>query len=265
MINLHFNTQNWVALFLKKELYLILLTFSLISCDIKKETKKTLDEEKKEVSIPNHVITKEDQNKLTPDIILKELIAGNRRFQSGKSTTRDHSEQTRKAAFGQYPKAVILSCVDSRVPVEDVFDQGIGDLFICRIAGNFINEDILGSIEYSCKVAGAKVVIVMGHQHCGAVKGAINNVVLGNITGMLAKIKPAILKSQDFNGEQSSKNEDYVKHVCKNNVVIAIENIRIKSPILKEMEENGEIKIVGAYYDVSSGTADLFNQTVFHL
>jgi carbonic anhydrase len=206
--------------------------------------------------VVTHVMTKEEQEKLTPDQVLQEFIDGNKRFQSGVTTTRDHSEQARKSAPGQYPKAVVLSCLDSRVPVEDVFDQGLGDIFVGRVAGNFVNEDLLGSMEFACKVAGAKLVLVMGHQHCGAVKGAIDDVKLGNITAMLAKIKPAVKMSQDFAGEKTSKNDEFVKYVSENNVKYAMRQILEKSPILKEMEDKGEIKIVGAFYRLTDGTLE---------
>jgi carbonic anhydrase len=203
-----------------------------------------------------HVMTKEQQASLTPDQVLAEFIEGNKRFQSGVTTVRDHSEQARKSAPGQYPKAVVLSCLDSRVPVEDVFDQGLGDIFVGRVAGNFVNEDLLGSMEFACKVAGAKLVLVMGHQHCGAVKGAIDDVKLGNITAMLSKIKPAVKMSQDFSGEKVSKNDAFVKHVSENNVRYAMQQIRAKSPILKEMEAKGEIKVVGAFYNLANGSLE---------
>lgn len=138
------------------------------------------------------VLTKEEQDRLTPDKVLELLEEGNRRFVSGTLTSRDHSKQVREATKGQYPKAIILSCVDSRVPVEDVFDRGIGDVFVARVAGNFSNTDILGSMEFACKVSGSKLVLVLGHEHCGAVKGAIDGVELGNITPMLENIKPAV-------------------------------------------------------------------------
>lgn len=154
-------------------------------------------------------------------------------------------------------EAVVLSCLDSRVPVEDVFDLGLGDIFVGRVAGNFVNVDFLGSMEFACKVAGAKLVLVLGHQHCGAVKGAIDNVQLGNITAMLEKIKPAVKMSQDFVGEKTSKNDDFVKYVSENNVKYAIQQIREKSPILKEMENKGEIKIVGAFYSLTDGSLEL--------
>jgi carbonic anhydrase len=202
-------------------------------------------------------MTKEQQAALTPDAVWQEFLDGNKRFQSGSTTIRDHSEQARKSAPGQFPKAVVLSCLDSRVPVEDVFDQGLGDIFVGRVAGNFINEDLLGSMEFACKLAGAKLILVMGHQDCGAVKGAIDDVKLGNITAMLAKIKPAVQMSQDFAGEKTTKNPEFVRHVCENNVRYALKQIRERSPILKEMEEKGEIKIVGAFYRLTDGTFEV--------
>ena len=199
------------------------------------------------------VLSAEERAKLTPDQILQDFLDGNERFRNNNLTHRDHSEQIRKSAFGQYPKAVVVSCLDSRVPVEDVFDQGIGDVFVGRIAGNFVNEDLLGSLEFACKVAGAKLIIIMGHQHCGAVIGAIDDVKLGNLTTTLSKIKPAIRMSQNYNGNMTSKNEEFVKLVSENNVRHAISTIRTKSPILKEMEENGEIRIVGLFYTLTKG------------
>jgi carbonic anhydrase len=142
------------------------------------------------------------------------------------------------------------------VTVEDVFDQKLGDVFVGRVAGNFINVDLLGSMELACKVAGAKLVIVMGHQDCGAIKAAIDDMKLGNITAMLSKIKPAVAKSQDFVGIKLSSNSEFVKHVCKNNVSMAIAQIRAQSPVLKEMEEKGEIKIVGVFYRLTDGTLE---------
>jgi len=199
------------------------------------------------------VISAEERDKLTPDQILKEFLDGNERFRNNNLTHRDHSEQIRKSVFGQYPKAVVVSCLDSRVPVEDVFDQGIGDVFVGRIAGNFVNDDLLGSLEFACKVAGAKLIVIMGHQHCGAIIGAIDDVKLGNLTATLSNIKPAIEMSQNYGGEKRSDNEEFVKLVSVNNVRHAITTIRSKSPILKEMEEKGEIKIVGLFYTLTKG------------
>jgi carbonic anhydrase len=199
------------------------------------------------------VLTEEEQKALTPDMVILALKDGNRRFVNNDLTERDHSALVRDAAKGQFPKAVVLSCLDSRVPVEDVFDRGIGDIFVARVAGNFVNTDMLGSMEFGCKVAGAKLILVLGHESCGAVKAAIDNVRLGNITKMLDSIKPAVAKSQPFTGAKTSANDSFVELVAKNNVLLAIENIRKKSPILKEMEDQGEIKIVGAYYHLRSG------------
>jgi carbonic anhydrase len=159
----------------------------------------------------------------------------------------------RDAAPGQFPKAVVLSCLDSRIPVADVFDRGIGDLFVARVAGNFSNVDILGSMEYGCKVSGAKVILVLGHESCGAIKSAIDNVKLGNITAMLGNIRPAVERAKTFAGNKTSKNAEYVEKVAHENVLNTIENIRANSPILKEMETKGEIKIVGGYYDLHTG------------
>ena len=199
------------------------------------------------------VLTAEEQSALTPDMVIQSLKDGNKRFMSNDLTSRDHSAMVRNAAKGQFPKAVILSCLDSRVPVEDVFDRGIGDLFVGRVAGNFSNEDLLGSMEFGCKVSGAKLILVLGHEACGAVKAAIDDVKLGNITAMLTKIKPAVVKSQDFTGEKSSKNDEFVDYVGKNNVLNTINTIQAKSPILNEMVKKGEIKIVGAYYNLKTG------------
>jgi carbonic anhydrase len=237
----------------------LIIAASFFSCNepVKKEEPAAAEAKAEDAKqLVSHVMTKEEQAKLTPDEVLQQFKDGNQRFQTGNTTIRDHSEQARKSAPGQFPKAVVLSCLDSRVPVEDVFDQGLGDIFVGRVAGNFVNEDLLGSMEFACKVAGAKLILVMGHQHCGAVKGAIDDVKLGNITAMLSKIKPAVAMSQDFTGEKVSKNDAFVKHVSENNVRLAMKNIREKSPILKEMEDKGEIKIVGAFYSLVNGTLD---------
>ena len=223
-----------------------LATLFIIAC--RPQTRQPID---------SHVITAAEQAKLTPDEVLRQLQEGNQRFHSGNVTLRNHGEQVRRSAPGQYPKAVVLSCLDSRVPVEDVFDQGLGDVFVGRVAGNFVNEDLLGSLEFACKVAGAKLILIMGHQHCGAIKGAIDDVKLGNITAMLANIKPAVAMSQDFKGEKTSLNPFFVKRVAENNVRNNIKLVREKSPTLREMEEKGQIKIVGAFYRLTDGTFEL--------
>jgi carbonic anhydrase len=205
------------------------------------------------------ILTAAEQQALTPEMVLESLVRGNERFRNNDLTARDHSALVRDASAGQYPKAVILSCLDSRVPVEDIFDKGIGDLFVARVAGNFANEDILGSMEYGCKVAGAKLILVMGHEYCGAIKAAIDNVKMGNITNMLTNIQPAILESQNYQGKKTSKDEGFVEHVAINNVVHTIAIIKAKSAILKEMADRGEIKIVGAYYDLNTGEVKFLN------
>jgi carbonic anhydrase len=199
------------------------------------------------------VLTKEERDQLTPDSVLQMLQQGNARFVNDNLTARVHSALVREAALGQYSKAVILSCLDSRIPVEDVFDKGIGDLFIARIAGNIVNEDILGSMEFGCKAMGSKLIVVLGHTDCGAIKGAIDNVQLGNLTALLAKIKPAVDSSKHFAGEKTAKNKAYVNVVTQENVENAMGTIRERSNILRDMEENGEIKIFGAVYDMASG------------
>jgi carbonic anhydrase len=203
-------------------------------------------------------INKETQSRLTPEFVLNALKQGNFDYVSDNLVIRNTSERIRKASLGQYPAAVILSCLDSRVPVEDVFHCGIGDLFVARVAGNISNEDILGSLEYGCKVSGAKLIVVLGHEYCGAIKSAIDNVKLGNITALLAKIRPAVIQTDSFPGEKTSKNADFVEAVCRRNILNTIQTIRTKSPILKEMEDKGEIKIVGAEYHMETGHVDFF-------
>ncbi|TRO67482.1 carbonic anhydrase family protein [Christiangramia sabulilitoris] len=202
------------------------------------------------------IINKEKQDSLTPDAVLQNLMDGNKRFTGKKMEARDYSSQIEKTSGGQWPQAVVLGCIDSRVAVETVFDQGIGDIFVARVAGNFENTDILGSMEYSCKVAGSKLVLVLGHEGCGAVKAACDNVELGNITHLLSNIKPAV-EATKTEGERNSQNDSFVADVVENNVRLTMDRIREKSPILKEMEENGEIKIVGGVYSISTGKVSL--------
>lgn len=168
---------------------------------------------------------------------------------------QDYLGEKRASASGQYPAAVVLGCLDSRVPAEIVFDAGIGDAFVGRVAGNVVNDDMLGSMEFACGVSGAKVVIVLGHTACGAVKGAIDDVVLGNLTGLLARIKPAIPATK-FDGEKSSKNAPYVDAVARTNVVLGVGEIRRRSPMLEDLERKGTIKITGAMYDLSNAMVD---------
>ncbi|WEK17768.1 MAG: carbonic anhydrase family protein [Candidatus Pedobacter colombiensis] len=221
----------------------------------RREISETIEIDSTDV-LSEKVLTAEQQAALTPDTVLTILKKGNEDFVSDALTIRNNSGRIREAALGQYPKAVILSCLDSRVPVEDVFHRGIGDLFVARVAGNIVNEDILGSLEYACKVSGAKVIVVLGHEHCGAIKSAIEDVKLGNITALLSKIRPVVISDTQFKGEKNTKNEAYVHHICLENVKLSIRNIREKSPILKEMETKGEIKIVGGIYKMETGKVD---------
>jgi carbonic anhydrase len=202
--------------------------------------------------------TAETQSVVNPEKAVELLLEGNQRFLDKKSADRDLLEQVQDTAKGQYPIATIISCIDSRIPTEIVFDQGIGDIFNVRIAGNFINDDILGSLEFACKLAGSKTIMVMGHTSCGAVKGACDNAELGNLTQMLAKIMPAVNNTTTKEGEaRNSGNIDFVNRVSAENVRIAIEEIKAKSPVLVEMLENEEISVVGAMYNVASGKVTL--------
>jgi carbonic anhydrase len=207
-----------------------------------------------DASRASRTLTQGEQQELTPVDTLRLLRQGNERFVDGDLTSRDHSAQIRSAALGQFPKAMILSCVDSRIPVEDVFDLGIGDVFVARVAGNFENTDILGSMEFAAKVSGARLILVLGHEDCGAVKAAIDNVQLGNITPMLENIKPAVESLSDYDGDQSSANPEFVHLVTERNVELTIADIRERSPILREMEDQGELDISGALYDMQTGT-----------
>ena len=199
--------------------------------------------------------TQETQSKMTPDLSLQYLKEGNKRFQDNVKLSRNLNQQVKETAEGQFPFATVLSCIDSRVSSELIFDQSMGDLFSVRIAGNFINEDILGSMEFACKLAGTKLLVVLGHTSCGAIKGACDHVRLGNLTALINKIEPAVDAVLEPNDEtlRNSKNIDFVNNVAEMNVQMSIENIRNQSPVLAEMEANNEIKIVGGMYDISNG------------
>jgi len=206
------------------------------------------------------VLTAGEQSKLTPGEVIEILKRGNNEFADSNLTGKNSRERMCDAVKGQHPAAVILSCIDSRVPVEEIFRCGIGDIFVIRVAGNIVNSDVLGSLEYACKVSGAKSVVVMGHNHCGAVKAAIDNVELGNISGLLSKIKPAIIQAKiNFTGETVSSDKEFVDLVCHTNVELMINKIRTDSPILKEMEDKGEIKIVGAVYHLETRKVEFFD------
>ena len=204
-------------------------------------------------------MTAAEQKAATPDQVLADLLAGNKRYVAGEITDLNIKENIKATSKGQFPSAVILSCLDSRVPVENVFDQGIGDIFVGRVAGNVENVDMLGSFEFATKLAGSKLVMVLGHEACGAVKGACDHAKMGNLTELLEKIQPAVdaVKGQYPEDQQNSKNLEYVNKVVEKNVEITVADIRKNSPVLAEMESKGEIKIVGAVYSLQTGEVTL--------
>jgi len=204
--------------------------------------------------------TKETQTTMTPEKSLQFLVEGNGRFQNNLKANRNLLEQVNDTSDGQFPFATILSCIDSRVSAELVFDQGLGDVFSVRIAGNFVNEDILGSMEFACKLAGTKLIVVLGHTSCGAIKGACDHAKMGNLTKLIEKITPAVNAVLEPTEERlrTSKNLDFVNEVSKKNVQLTIDRIHNESPILSEMEKNGEIKIIGAMYDINTGKVKFY-------
>ncbi len=197
--------------------------------------------------------TKETQASITPEKAIAFLKEGNQRFQQNLKANRNLLQQVNETGDGQFPFAAILSCIDSRVSAELVFDQGLGDIFSIRIAGNFVNEDILGSMEFACKLAGSKLIVVLGHSRCGAIKGVCDDAQLGNLTAMLSKLKPAVAAVKEPSENRNSQNSEFVEKVSHANVELTIENIKMRSSVLKEMLDNGEIAIVGAMYDVETG------------
>ena len=204
--------------------------------------------------------TKETQSKMTPELALQALKEGNQRFINQNKVDRNLLEQVNDTSTGQYPFATILSCIDSRVSSELIFDQGIGDIFSIRIAGNFVNEDILGSMEFACKLAGTKLVLVLGHTACGAVKGACDHARLGNLTALINKIEPAVeavTEPQDTN-LRNSGNAAFVDAVAKKNVEMTIDAIRNSSSVLADMEREGSIQIVGGMYDIKTGQVHFY-------
>jgi len=205
--------------------------------------------------------TKETQAALTPQDALDLLKEGNARFQNNKEVNRDLLQQMNQTSTGQFPFATILSCIDSRVSSELIFDQGIGDIFSVRIAGNFVNEDILGSMEFACKLAGTKVLLVLGHTSCGAIKGACDHARLGNLTALISKLEPAVEAVPEPVNEslRNSGNIDFVNNVSKKNVEMTLEAIRNQSPVLAEQERNNEIMIIGGMYNISDGSVTIYN------
>lgn len=202
------------------------------------------------------------QEAITPTMALELLKDGNKRFMSNLKVNRNLLQQANETSESQHPFAVILSCIDSRTSAELIFDQGLGDVFSVRIAGNIINEDILGSMEFGCKVAGAKIIVVLGHTKCGAVKGACDHVEMGNLTALLTKIRPAVDDENETTENRNSKNPVFVENVSKINVKRTVKAISERSPILKEMIERGEIGIVGGTHDITTGEVTFYNETM---
>lgn len=207
----------------------------------------------------SQVQTKESQTAMTPQQALMQLRDGNARFVAGQSLVRDLPAQVKATAAGQYPFAVVLSCLDSRQPIEIVFDQGVGDIFSARVAGNILDEDILGSMEFACKVSGSKLIAVVGHSNCGAIKGAVDNVELGNLTGLLNKIQPAIHAVPADVQPRTTKNYAFVNEVSEANVKLVMKEIRERSPILREMLDQGQIELVGGMYDLATGKVQFYD------
>lgn len=204
-------------------------------------------------------MTKSMQENMTPDEALEILKKGNENFSSSYHYNHKLDQQVKDTAGGQAPFAIVLGCIDSRVPCEIIFDQGVGDIFSCRVAGNIVNEDVLGSMEFSCKLAGSKVIVVLGHTKCGAVKGACDGAELGNLTGLLSKVKPAVDAEVETTGDRSSSNLEFVDRVAKINVGLVKEQILNDSPVLAEMIKEGSVKLVGAMYHVESGKVEFYD------
>lgn len=204
-----------------------------------------------------YVRTQAERDSMTPQQVLQSFKDGNARFLSGERRQRNFREEQMATKGGQHPASVLLSCIDSRAPAEIIFDKGIGEMFNARLAGNVANPDIVGSMEFACAAAGAKLVLVLGHSSCGAVNGAIDNVELGNLTGLLERIHPAVVETQkEMEGPYKSSNTAFAEAVTHNNVELTVEKIRRLSPLLRKMEEDGEIMIVGAIYNLDTGKVD---------
>jgi len=250
---------------MKKPIYLSIVGLSalfLISCNQINQPQSSESENVTEAKIES-VMTKEMQEGLTPDAVLQDLMEGNQRYVSGEMQNRDLPAQVAATTDGQFPKAVILACIDSRVPVEYIFDQGVGDIFVARVAGNIEDEELLGSMEYGVGVAGSKLIMVLGHENCGAVKSAINQVDVGseNVDALLSHLEQAI---QEIPGDRDAKNKAYFNDVIKNNVNQTVEDIRNRSDIIRTLEEEGKVKVVGAYYSLTDGKVTILEEGAHH-
>ncbi len=234
-----------------------MLFLALLGCnETAKQTTETKHETPDLTQEVGGVMTKEMQEELTPDAVLEDLLKGNERYVAGALTKRNLPAQVKATTNDQYPKAVILACIDSRVPVEYIFDQGVGDVFVVRVAGNIDDEELIGSMEYGLGVAGAKLLMVLGHENCGAIKSAIENVDVGskNVDALLRQMENAILQ---IKGERDSKNKKYFDDVIKSNVVTTVADIREESPLINKLEETGGVKVVGAYYSLTDGKVSI--------
>lgn len=242
---------------LKHNLLSLLLIIGLISCNKSKDA----DTQTASVSSESMAVTqsKAIQSGTMPDQALKNLKDGNDRFVEGRMLKRNLLKQVQETKEGQFPFATIVSCMDSRTSSEIIFDQGIGDVFNLRVAGNICNVDVLGSLEYGAKVAGAKLIAVIGHSHCGAVKGACDDVKIGNIGDLVSKIRPIVLSTSDDGKGKNSKNHHFVEEVAKGNVLQTMKSIREGSPLLAEMIDRGEIALVGGMYDIETGKVEFYD------
>ena len=233
----------------------------LAACGSKEADTKAVEIKPAESAVPQApsmmALTKEARDQMTPDQILAKLKEGNARFREGRKIQRDFLAEAQATAAGQFPAAVLLSCVDSRAPAEILFNLGMGDVFNARVAGNIENPDILGSMEFTTKLAGAKVVLVMGHSACGAVAGAIADAKLGNLTQLLAKIQPAI-KATTYTGDRTANNPEFVDAVARTNVNLTMANIKKNSKVIADLEKSGAVKIAGAFYDLKTGAVEFF-------
>lgn len=207
-------------------------------------------------------LTKEDQEAITPIMALNLLEEGNKRFVNNLKINRNLLQQANETSDGQHPFAIILSCIDSRTSAELIFDQGLGDIFSIRIAGNILNEDILGSMEFGCRLAGAKIIVVLGHTRCGAIKGACDHVEMGNLTSLLSKIRPAVDDELTIKENRNSNNSEFVEKVAAINVNRSVKSILERSPILKEMVEGGQIGIIGGLHDITTGIVTFYPGTI---
>ncbi len=237
----------------------LLLCYGLVACSQNAGTEKIVDETAT-LPLVDEVMTIERQTEMTFEDVINDLKKGNARFTKNHMFQRNNVAQLEYLETGQHPKAVVLSCIDSRVPVEEVFDQGVGDLFVIRVAGNIDNDHNLGSLEYGCKVSGAKLIVVLGHENCGAIKSAVKGVDMGNITELLSHVKPVLDKHQDFEGERSVDNHDFLELITKDNALMTLDDIRNYSEILNQMEQEGRIKLIAAYFDMNTGVVSWLDE-----